>query len=109
MNKRQIKKYCKRNYCSTYREHKTGKIYAFIQWEGTRSGKSKVLLHNSSKGTSWVSRNHRVYYSEVLKEAYEQFNRDVISGKASNIVTYSECDHPTSQSFEIQTVGRLTI
>jgi hypothetical protein len=109
MNKRQVKKYCKRNYCWTYKEHKTGNIYAFMQWEGTRSGKSKVLLHNGSKGTPWVSRNHRVYSSEVLKEACEQFNKDVLSGKYSNIVTYSECDHPTSQSFEIQTVGRLTI
>jgi len=109
MNKRQIKKYRKRNYCWTYKEYKTGNIYSFIQWEGTRSGKSKVLLHNGSKGTPWVSRNHRVYSSEVLKEAFEQFNEDVASGKYSNIVTYSECDHPTSQSFEIQTVGRLTI
>ena len=109
MNKRQVKKYCKRNYCWTYKEYKTGNIYTFMQWEGTRSGKIKVRLHNGSKGTPWVSRNHRVYSPEVLKEAFEQFNRDVISGKASNIVTYSECDHPTSQSFEIQTVGRLTI
>jgi hypothetical protein len=50
-----------------------------------------------------------VYSLEVLKEAFERFNEDVISGKYSNIVTHQECDHPTSQSFEIQTVGRLTI
>lgn len=109
MNKRLMKKYCKRNYCWTYKEYKMGNIYSFIQWEGTRSGKSKVLLHNSFKGTPWVSRNHMVYYPEVLKEAFEQFNKDVISSKYSNMVTYRECDHPTSQSFEIQTVGRLTI
>jgi hypothetical protein len=108
MNKRQVKKYRKRNYCCTYREYRKGNIYSFIQWEGTRSGKSKVLLHNGSKGTPWVSRNHRVYYSEVLKDAFEQFNKDVISGKYSNIVTCSEYDHPTFQSFEIQSVGRLT-
>lgn len=107
MNKRHWQKYRKRNYCWTYKEYKQGNIYFFMQWEGTRSGKSKVLLHDGSKGRPWITRNRRIYGSELLRNAYEQFNKDIASGKYSNKIFYRELDHPTTQSFEIQTVGRL--
>ena len=104
MNKRQWKKYRKRHYCWTYKEYKQGNIYSFMQWTGNRSGKSKVLLHNGSKGKAWITRNGRIYGSEILREAYEHY---LASGKGMDKVFYGELDHPTTQSFEIQTVGRI--
>ena len=103
MNKRQWQKYYKRNYCWTYKEYEQGNIYSFMQWED-KSGKSKVLVHNGSKGELWITRNGRIYGSEVLRKAYEQY---LASGKGINGCFYGELDHPTTQSFEIQTVGRI--
>ena len=107
MNKRQWKKYRKRNYCWTYKEYKQGNVYSFIQYTGNKSGKSKALLHNGSKGEPWITRNRRIYDSEFLCKAFAQFNEDVASGKYSNKVFYGELDHPHTQSFEIQPVARL--
>ena len=109
MNKRQWKKYRKRNYCWTYKEYKQGNIYHFIQWTGSRSGKSKVLVHDGSKGKPWITRTGRIYGSEFLRTVYEQFNEDVASGKYSNRVFYGEYDHPTTQSFEIEIMGKLLL
>ena len=103
MNKRQWKKYRKRNYCWTYKEHKQGNIYFFMWWEN-KSGKSKVLIHDGSKGRPWITRTGRIYGSELLRNAYEQY---LTSDKGINGVFYGEFDHPSTQSFEIQTVGRL--
>ena len=108
MNKRQWKKYRKRNYCWTYKEYKRGNIYHFIQWCSNRSGKSKVLVYDGVFGKV-ITRNRRVYPVKVLQDAYKQFNEDVASGKYSNRVFYGEFDHPTTQSFEIEIMGKLLL